>query len=219
MPITYMNSAAAIKAFCGERGGLVCTSSNARTPSSGPLRAASAFSSCPTSIWAATPAMPWAFRWTRWRSGIRGRLAGRPDPERLRRQPHPALEGPLLGPPALPARATSIRSAPSIPASRSSCIPSAAGRSARRPTPWVDRAAHRAVEKAPEGTMFAVGTEIHLVNRMAQRFAAQASGHHARRHRLPLHHHVPHQPATPGLGPGESGRRPRGQPHPGPPRA
>src|SRR5580698_11545398 len=29
-PLTYMNSAAAIKAFCGERGGLVCTSSNAR---------------------------------------------------------------------------------------------------------------------------------------------------------------------------------------------
>ena len=28
-PVTYMNSAAAIKAFCGERGGLVCTSSNA----------------------------------------------------------------------------------------------------------------------------------------------------------------------------------------------
>ncbi len=30
MPLTYMNSAADIKAFCGERGGLVCTSSNAR---------------------------------------------------------------------------------------------------------------------------------------------------------------------------------------------
>jgi quinolinate synthase len=29
-PLTYMNSAASIKAFCGERGGLVCTSSNAR---------------------------------------------------------------------------------------------------------------------------------------------------------------------------------------------
>ena len=28
-PITYMNSAAAIKAFCGERNGVVCTSSNA----------------------------------------------------------------------------------------------------------------------------------------------------------------------------------------------
>jgi quinolinate synthase len=29
-PITYMNSSAAIKAFCGERGGVVCTSSNAK---------------------------------------------------------------------------------------------------------------------------------------------------------------------------------------------
>lgn len=29
-PITYMNSTADIKGFCGERGGLVCTSSNAR---------------------------------------------------------------------------------------------------------------------------------------------------------------------------------------------
>jgi quinolinate synthase len=29
LPITYMNSTAFIKAFCGERGGLVCTSSNA----------------------------------------------------------------------------------------------------------------------------------------------------------------------------------------------
>ena len=30
IPLTYMNSAAAIKAFCGERGGMVCTSSNAK---------------------------------------------------------------------------------------------------------------------------------------------------------------------------------------------
>jgi quinolinate synthase len=29
VPITYMNSAASLKAFCGEHGGLVCTSSNA----------------------------------------------------------------------------------------------------------------------------------------------------------------------------------------------
>jgi quinolinate synthase len=29
VPITYMNSAAAIKAFCGRNGGIVCTSSNA----------------------------------------------------------------------------------------------------------------------------------------------------------------------------------------------
>ena len=29
LPVTYMNSAAALKAFCGEHGGVVCTSSNA----------------------------------------------------------------------------------------------------------------------------------------------------------------------------------------------
>ncbi len=29
IPITYMNSSAALKAFCGERGGMVCTSSSA----------------------------------------------------------------------------------------------------------------------------------------------------------------------------------------------
>jgi quinolinate synthase len=29
LPVTYMNSTAALKAFCGDRGGVVCTSSNA----------------------------------------------------------------------------------------------------------------------------------------------------------------------------------------------
>ena len=29
IPVTYINSAASIKAFCGEHGGVVCTSSNA----------------------------------------------------------------------------------------------------------------------------------------------------------------------------------------------
>ena len=29
VPVTYINSSAAIKAFVGERGGIVCTSSNA----------------------------------------------------------------------------------------------------------------------------------------------------------------------------------------------
>lgn len=30
VPVTYMNSSAALKAFCGEHGGIVCTSSNAK---------------------------------------------------------------------------------------------------------------------------------------------------------------------------------------------
>src|SRR5207344_2609978 len=31
VPVTYINSAAAIKGFCGEHRGIVCTSSNAAT--------------------------------------------------------------------------------------------------------------------------------------------------------------------------------------------
>ncbi|TFD50556.1 quinolinate synthase NadA [Cryobacterium frigoriphilum] len=31
IPVTYMNSSAALKGFCGEHGGIVCTSSNAQT--------------------------------------------------------------------------------------------------------------------------------------------------------------------------------------------
>jgi quinolinate synthase len=31
VPVTYMNSSAALKAFCGDHGGIVCTSSNAET--------------------------------------------------------------------------------------------------------------------------------------------------------------------------------------------
>src|SRR5919109_2675472 len=31
VPVTYINSSAAIKAFCGEHGGIVCTSTNAAT--------------------------------------------------------------------------------------------------------------------------------------------------------------------------------------------
>ena len=30
VPVTYMNSSADIKAFCGQHGGVVCTSSNAK---------------------------------------------------------------------------------------------------------------------------------------------------------------------------------------------
>ncbi len=63
VPLTYMNSAAAIKAFCGERGGLVCTSSNARGGAFdwAFLLASRRFSFCPTSTLAATPLSPWEF--------------------------------------------------------------------------------------------------------------------------------------------------------------
>ena len=66
VPVTYMNSSADIKAFCGRNGGVVCTSSNADVAldwafaqkPAGEARS----SSCPTSTSAATP------RSSRWAS-------------------------------------------------------------------------------------------------------------------------------------------------------
>jgi len=63
-PLTYMNSTAAIKAFCGERGGLVCTSSNAPAAFKWRLNATRKFCFSLTSTWGATRLLPWAFRWT-----------------------------------------------------------------------------------------------------------------------------------------------------------
>ncbi len=60
-PITYMNSTAAIKAFCGERGGVVCTSSNASGRFSGALRRLPNFFFFPISISAAIPVSASAF--------------------------------------------------------------------------------------------------------------------------------------------------------------
>jgi len=54
IPITYMNSTAAIKAFTGKHGGSICTSSNAKRNLEWALSGAKKFSSCPTSIWAET---------------------------------------------------------------------------------------------------------------------------------------------------------------------
>ena len=72
------------------------------------------------------------------------------------------------------------------------------------------------VEQAPAGSMFAIGTEIHLVNRLARRFAPEGKKIITlddtgclctTMYRI--------TPAAPGVGAGESGGRPRGESHPG----
>ncbi len=70
VPITYMNSSAAIKAFVGEHGGAVCTSSNCRDVlqwalaggANGSSQKKAKSSSSPISTSAATPPSPWAIR-------------------------------------------------------------------------------------------------------------------------------------------------------------
>ena len=84
-PVTYINSAADLKAFCGEHGGIVCTSSATRRRSSnGRSPGARRCCSSPTSISAAGAATRWASRWTRWWSGIPTSNMGGLTPEQIR---------------------------------------------------------------------------------------------------------------------------------------
>ena len=81
VPVTYMNSAANIKAFCGRNGASCAPPRTPRRPSSGPLSRDSACSSCRISTWAAIPRTPWASRTRRSCCGTRGRAS----PEELER--------------------------------------------------------------------------------------------------------------------------------------
>ena len=104
-PITYMNSTAAIKAFCGERGGMVCTSSNAKSAFDWALRRNEKLFFLPdqhlgrnTGFARGHPARGY------------GGVGSLPAPGRPQRRPPPPgegrpVEGPLLGAPAFSARA------------------------------------------------------------------------------------------------------------------
>jgi quinolinate synthase len=173
IPLTYMNSTAAIKAFCGERGGLVCTSSNARA------------------------AFEWAFargkrilflpdqhlgRNTGFAMGIALDQMAVWDPW--------ALQG---------GQAKATLAASRVVLWKGHCavhqrfLPSHVD-TVRAKYPGIQVIVHpecrwevcqkadalgsterliKIVEDAPAGSMFAIGTEIHLVNRLARRFAAE----------------------------------------------
>jgi quinolinate synthase len=171
IPLTYMNSAAAIKAFCGERGGLVCTSSNARG----------------------------AFEWAFARAGkilfLPDQHLGRntafamgiPQSEMVVWDPYQINGG--LSPDRLKAAKVILWKGHCSVHQR--FLAEHVDR-VRREEPGMQVIVHpecrwevcqkaddvgstehiiQAIERAPEGSSFAVGTEIHLVNRLAKRFA------------------------------------------------
>ena len=88
-------------------------------------------------------------------------------PEAIRAQPRDPLEGPLQRPPDVPARSTSTSSAQKYPGIKILVHPECM-------MEVVDQADAigstgqiiRAVEEAPPGTRWAIGTELHLVNRL-----------------------------------------------------
>jgi len=171
LPITYMNSTAAIKAFCGERGGLVCTSSNA----------GKAFD------WAFARAEKILFLPDQHLGRNTGFAMGIPLSEMVVWDPY-QINGGLT-----PARLKEAK----IILWKGHCsvhqrfLPEHVDK-VRAKYPGIQVIVHpecrwevcqkadalgsterliRIVSDAPEGTMFAIGTEIHLVNRLAKEFA------------------------------------------------
>src|ERR1700677_2275951 len=179
IPLTYMNSAAAIKAFCGERGGLVCTSSNARA------------------------AFEWAFARGRRILFLPDQHLGRntgfamgiPFEEMAVWDPWAVQIGPLQG-----GQTKAALAASRIVLWKGHCavhqrfLPGHVD-TVRAKYPGIQVIVHpecrwevcqkadalgsterliKFVKDAPAGSMFAIGTEIHLVNRLARRFAAEA---------------------------------------------
>ncbi|HEY0565696.1 MAG TPA: quinolinate synthase NadA [Terriglobales bacterium] len=173
VPLTYMNSSAAIKAFCGERGGLVCTSSNANG------------------------AFEWAFergekilflpdqhlgRNTGFAMGISldqmvvwdpYMLNGGTTPEKLRNAKIILWKGHCsVHQRFLPEHVDNVRAKyPGIqvivhPECRWDVCQKADGIGSTERLIKI-------IDAAPEGSMFAVGTEIHLVNRMAKKYAGK----------------------------------------------
>lgn len=121
IPITYQNSNADIKAFVGEKGGAVCTSSNARRILNGPLLRADAFCSPPMSIWAPTRPLIWA--WRR-RSLACGTRCSRLTPRRSEMPASWSGRGSAPSTQALPSRMCAVRGL-RTPEPRSLCTPSA----------------------------------------------------------------------------------------------
>lgn len=171
IPLTYMNSTAAIKAFCGERGGLVCTSSNAKAAFQWAFARARRVLFLPdqhlgrnTAHVMGIPASETAV-WDPYR--INGGLT----PDRLRAARVILWKGHCsVHQRFLPEHADKVRAAyPGIqvvvhPECRLEvCQKADAIGSTERII--------QIIEEAPAGSMFAVGTEIHLVNRLGKRFA------------------------------------------------
>lgn len=93
-PVTYINSAADLKAFCGAHGGIVCTSSNARSISEWSFAQREKFCFSRINTWVAGRATRWAFQWTKWSST--GRTLKWADSRTDYQRRNAALERPLL---------------------------------------------------------------------------------------------------------------------------
>jgi quinolinate synthase len=171
LPLTYMNSAANIKAFCGERGGLVCTSSNARAAFEWAFARAGKILFLPDQHLGRNTAFAMGIPLNEMVVWDPYQINGGVAPDRLRAAKVILWKGHCsVHQRFLPEHVDRVRrEEPRMqvvvhPECRwEVCQKADAVGSTER---IID-----VIERAPEGASFAVGTEIHLVNRLAKRFA------------------------------------------------
>ncbi|MEO6119371.1 MAG: quinolinate synthase NadA [Terriglobales bacterium] len=170
-PMTYMNSTAAIKAFCGERGGLVCTSSNAAGAFAWGFERAPKVLFLPDQHLGRNTAYGMGIPLEEMAVWDPFQIMGGNTPERLRKAKVILWKGHCsVHQRFLPEHVDKVRAAhPGIqvvvhPECRwEVCQKADALGSTERII--------QIIEEAPAGTKFAVGTEIHLVNRLGKQFA------------------------------------------------
>lgn len=171
VPLTYMNSAADIKAFCGERGGLVCTSSNARRAFEWAFRRAERILFLPDQHLGRNTAFAMGIPLNEMVVWDPYQINGGVTPERLRAAKVILWKGHCsVHQRFLPVHVDRVRQQqPKMqvvvhPECRwEVCQKADQVGSTEQIIHWI--------ENGPEGSSFAVGTEIHLVNRLAKRFA------------------------------------------------
>ena len=171
IPLTYMNSAAAIKAFCGERGGLVCTSSNARGAFEWAFARAGKILFLPDQHLGRNTAFAMGIPLSEMVVWDPYQINGGVSPDRLKAAKVILWKGHCsVHQRFLPEHVDRVRR--EEPGMQVIVHPECRWEVCQKADD-VGSTEHiiQAIERAREGSSFAVGTEIHLVNRLAKRFA------------------------------------------------
>jgi quinolinate synthase len=178
IPLTYMNSTAAIKAFCGERGGLVCTSSNARAAFEWAFARKKRILFLPdqhlgrNTGYAMGISLNAMSVWDPWAVQLGGNYGGSTiaalEKSRiLLWKGHCAVHQRFL-----PSHVDKLRA--KYPGLRVIVHPECRWEVCQKADALGStEGIIRFVEEAPKGSTIAVGTEVHLVNRLAKEYAAQ----------------------------------------------
>ena len=172
IPLTYMNSAAAIKAFCGERGGLVCTSSNARGAFEWAFARGSKILFLPDQHLGRNTAFAMGISLSEMVVWDPYQINGGLSSDRLKAAKVILWKGHCsVHQRFLPEHVDRVRR--EEPGMQVIVHPECRWEVCQKADD-VGSTEHiiQAIERAPEASSFAVGTEIHLVNRLAKRFAS-----------------------------------------------